>query len=37
VSAHLGALAGAGLAAAERHGHEVRYRRTALGDRLLAA
>src|SRR3954471_23324875 len=35
VSAHLAALRDAGLATTERHGHEVRYRRTALGDRLL--
>ncbi len=36
VSAHLTALRDAGLATGRRRGHEVRYRRTALGDALTA-
>jgi DNA-binding transcriptional ArsR family regulator len=36
-SRHLLALRDAGLAAAARHGHEVRYRRTGLGSALLRA
>ncbi|MEU7789297.1 DUF5937 family protein [Amycolatopsis sp. NPDC049159] len=36
VSAHLTALRGAGLLASERRGHRVLYRRTELGDALLA-
>lgn len=36
VSAHLTALHDAGLTVRRRHGHEVRYHRTALGDALLA-
>jgi DNA-binding transcriptional ArsR family regulator len=36
-SRHLLALRDAGLAAAARHGHEVRYRRTELGSMLLQA
>lgn len=36
VSAHLTALRDAGLAAGRRSGHEVRYRRTPLGDALAA-
>jgi DNA-binding transcriptional ArsR family regulator len=35
VSAHLSALRGSGLVAGRRHGREVRYRRTALGEALL--
>ena len=34
-SRHLLALRDSGLVAATRHGHEVRYRRTALGSALL--
>ena len=37
VSSHLAALRDAGLAASTRRGHEVLYRRTPLGDRLLSA
>ncbi|MGH3257067.1 MAG: DUF5937 family protein [Streptosporangiaceae bacterium] len=37
VSGHLLALRDAGLVCAARHGHEVRYRRTALGSALLHA
>lgn len=37
VSRHLLALRDAGLACAARHGHEVRYQRTELGDALLRA
>ncbi len=36
VSAHLSALHGAGLVAKRRHGGEVRYRRTPLGEALVA-
>ncbi|WP_255952017.1 ArsR/SmtB family transcription factor [Streptomyces odontomachi] len=36
VSAHLSALRAAGLLSTQRHGHQVRYERTALGDALLA-
>jgi DNA-binding transcriptional ArsR family regulator len=36
VSSHLAALRDAGLAASTRRGHEVLYRRTPLGDRLLS-
>jgi DNA-binding transcriptional ArsR family regulator len=36
VSSHLAALRDAGLATTSRRGHEVLYRRTALGDRLLS-
>jgi hypothetical protein len=36
VSAHLAALHAAGLVGKRRHRHEVRYRRTALGDALVA-
>lgn len=36
VSAHLAALSDAGLAVKRRSGHEVRYRRTSLGDALTA-
>jgi len=37
VSEHLTVLAGAGFITGERHGHQVRYRRTALGDAAVAA
>ncbi|MGX2994450.1 DUF5937 family protein [Streptomyces sp. JNUCC 64] len=37
VSAHLTALRDAGLLTAHRHGHQVRYARTPLGEALLAA
>jgi hypothetical protein len=36
-SRHLLALRDEGLAAATRHGHEVRYRRTDIGSTLLQA
>jgi DNA-binding transcriptional ArsR family regulator len=35
VSEHLGVLRAAGLVTGERHRHEVRYRRTALGDAVV--
>jgi DNA-binding transcriptional ArsR family regulator len=35
VSEHLGVLKDAGLVVGERHGHEVRYRRTPLGDAVV--